>query len=374
MPPISVLIKPASGKCNLKCEYCFYKDIAENRNVSDYGFMSFETLEVIVQKVLTFADEKAIFSFQGGEPTLRGLAFYNALIAYQKKHNVKNVVIENCIQTNGILLDDQWARFLFDNRFLVGLSIDGPKAIHDLFRKDTCGNGTYQTVIQKARLLEKHHVDFNILFVVTKALARDSGKVYSFFQKNNFNFLQFMPCIDPLAEKRGGYEYSLLPTEYAKFLKKFFDRWSDDIFSGKDVSIRYFDNLIRLLMGNAPEMCSMRGVCSCQFVFEADGTCFPCDFYVMEKWRLGNIRDMGIMDFYDTETNQVFLNTSADIADDCLHCKWNKLCRGGCRKDREDTLTGKLVKNYYCRSYKRFFDYAYLKLLKIEQYVIRGTL
>ena len=232
-------------------------------------------------KTLEFADGMATFSFQGGEPTLRGLDFYRD---YSE--------LSNCIQTNGILLDEQWAHFLHDNRFLVGFSLDGPREIHDLFRKDKNGDGTFTTVIQKARLLEKHDVDFNILLVVTSALAERPGKSYSFFQKNSFHYLQFIPCIDPLAEKRGGRNFSLQPVEYLQFLKKFYDRWSEDILSGKDVSIRYFDNLVRIVMGEAPETCGMRGTCSCQFVFEADGSYYPCDFYVTEKWKLGNIRDV----------------------------------------------------------------------------------
>ncbi len=373
MPPVSVLIKPASGKCNLRCEYCFYKDIADNRDVTDFGFMALGTLETIVQKVLVFADGQATFSFQGGEPTLRGLDFYRALVGLQEKYNTKNVAVENCLQTNGILLDEEWAKFLHDHRFLVGLSLDGPREIHDQFRKDTGGNGTYQTVMQKVRLLEKFDVDFNILFVVTNILAKKPGKVYTFFQKNHFNYLQFMPCIDPCAEKRGSCGFSLQPAEYAQFLKKFFDRWSEEILSGKDVSTRYFDDLVRLVMGMPPATCNMRGTCSCQFVFEADGSCYPCDFYVTEKWKLGNIENMGIMDLYETGTNGRFIEMSRAVAADCLRCKWRNLCRGGCRRDREDTLTGELVKNYYCRAYSSFFDYAHPKLQEIARYIRSRT-
>ena len=373
MPPVSVLIKPASGKCNLRCAYCFYKDIADNRDVTDFGFMVLDTLETIVQKVLAFADKQATFSFQGGEPTLRGLDFYRALVGLQKKYNTKNVAVENCLQTNGILLDEEWAKFLHDHRFLVGLSLDGPREIHDQFRKDTGGLGTYQTVMQKVRLPEKFDVDFNILFVVTNILAKKPGKVYSFFQKNHFNYLQFMPCIDPCEEKRGSCGFSLHPAEYAQFLKKFFDRWSEEILSGKDISIRYFDDLVRLVMGTPPATCSMRGTCSCQFVFEADGSCYPCDFYVTGKWKLGDIGDMGIMDLYETETNRRFIEMSRAVADDCRNCKWLNLCRGGCRRDRENTLTGELVKNYYCRAYSSFFDYAHPKLQEIAEYIRSRT-
>ena len=371
MPPISVLIKPASGKCNLRCEYCFYEDIAVNRSIADFGFMTPETLETIVRKVMAFADGQATFSFQGGEPTLRGLDFYRMLIDLQKKYNTKNVTVSNCIQTNGVLLDEEWAEFLHDNGFLVGLSLDGPQKLHDLYRKDAVGGGTYTTVMQKARLLKKYGVDFNILLVVTGATTEDAGKTYAFFQKNGFNYLQFIPCIDPLAEKRGGYSFSLRPAEYTRFLKRFFDRWSADILSGTDVSVRYFDNLVRMIMGMPPETCSMRGICSCQFVFEADGTCYPCDFYVTENWRLGNIHEMGIMNFYESKTNQRFLDMSKAVADECRRCKWQQLCRGGCRRDREDALAGAPGKNYFCQSFYSFFDYAYPRLKEIAHYIIR---
>ena len=284
MPPISVLIKPASGKCNLRCDYCFYKDIADNRNVADFGFMDDSTLEAIVRKVLAFADDVASFAFQGGEPTLCGLDFYRRVTDLQKLHNTKNVVINNCIQTNGLLLDEEWAVFLREHKFLVGLSLDGPQDVHDAFRKDARGGPTYKTVMQKVRLLERYGVDYNILFVVTKTQTQKPGKTYTFFKENNLNYLQFMPCIDPSAGQRGAQPFSLHPAEYAVFLKKFFDRWSDDILSGRTVSVRYFDNLVMLVMGKEPEMCSMRGVCSCQFVFEADGSCYPCDFYVTDEW------------------------------------------------------------------------------------------
>ena len=373
MPPISVLIKPASGKCNLRCEYCFYKDIAENRDIPDFGFMNLDTLETIVRKVLEFADRTATFSFQGGEPTLCGLDYFRNFVAYQKKYNNKNVAITNCIQTNGVLLDESWAEFLKSNNFLVGLSLDGPQELHDKYRKDMQGDGTYSTVIQKARLLEKYGVDFNILFVVTRDLVGKPGKLYSFFQRNNFKYLQFIPCIDPMAEKRGVLRYSLLPAEYTQFLKKFFDRWSEDILSGNDVSIRYFDNLVRILMGQEPETCSMRGTCSCQFVFEADGSCYPCDFYVTDKWKLGNIDEMGIVELFETETSQRFLKTSTAVAQDCLCCRWRQLCRGGCRRDREDILNSVLAKNYYCRAYNDFLSYAYPKLTEIARYVVRRS-
>lgn len=369
MPAISVLIKPASGRCNLKCEYCFYNDVTANRSEPDFGLMSYETLEALVSRVLDFADDFASFSFQGGEPTLRGLDFYKKLVELQAKYNAKGVRIENCLQTNGILMDEQWAQFLGQNRFLVGLSLDGPRNVHNAFRKNFNAEGTYAQVMQAARLMEAHHVDFNILFTVTSALAKEPGKVYGFFKKNHFRFLQFMPCIDPFAHERGRESFSLPPLEFAVFLMRFFDRWSQDLLAGNDVSVRYFDNLVRLAMGQQPEACSMRGACSCQFVFEADGSCYPCDFYVTERWRLGNINERGIIELFQAPACREFLSLGSQLSPDCRECRWLKVCRGGCRRDREDPASGAPGKNYFCRAYKAFLDYAWPTVMKLARYV-----
>jgi len=291
VPPISVLIKPASSKCNQSCSYCFYHDVANNRSVADFGLMSLDTIEIIIRKVLQFASGYATFSFQGGEPTLRGIDFFEKVVSLQSELNVNKVKISNCLQTNGLLLDDQWAQFLHKHNFLVGLSLDGTRDFHDKHRIDSQGQGTFERVRQTAALLNKNQVEFNILFVVTNLSARHPDELYNYFKRNDFRFLQFMPCIDPENSQRGTHKYSLSPERYTFFLKRFFDKWRADFLGGREVSVRYFDNLVRMAAGLPHEMCSLLGSCQCQFVFEADGSVYPCDFYVTDEWRLGNIRD-----------------------------------------------------------------------------------
>jgi uncharacterized protein len=369
VPPVSVLIKPASSKCNLSCRYCFYHDVANNRAVADFGLMSLETIEVIIRKVLQFASGYATFSFQGGEPTLCGLDFFKSAVKLQHKLNIHNVKINNCIQTNGILIDGEWAEFLRDNNFLVGLSLDGPPELHDKYRVDARGQGTLDRVVQTAELFDRYKVEYNILFVVTNETASHPDTLYDFYQKKNFNFLQFMPCIDPAEIKRGIQDYSLFPQQYAFFLKHFFDRWYTDFMGGKEVSIRYFDNLVRMVMGTPPETCSMRGSCGCQFVFEADGSVYPCDFYVTDAWKLGNIHDNELLQMYEGDNCTRFIKNSLSSDPACQTCKWKSLCRGGCRRDRENMLTGKLERNYYCQSYHDFLDYAHPRLVDVANYV-----
>jgi uncharacterized protein len=369
VPPISVLIKPASSKCNLNCEYCFYHDVANKRTVADFGFMSLETIGAIIQKVLQFASGYATFSFQGGEPTLCGIDFFRSVVQLQNKLNVNNVKINNCIQTNGLLINSEWAEFLHDHNFLVGLSLDGHRDLHDQHRVDAKGNGTYKRVMQTAALFNHYRVEYNILFVVTNLAARYPDKLYNYFKIHDFNFLQFIPCIDPVDNERGAHNYSLSPKRYIFFLKNFFDRWYADFMGGREVSIRYFDNLVRMTMGMPPEMCSLLGSCQCQFVFEADGSVYPCDFYVTDEWKLGNIHKDELLDLYGRDNCKRFITSSLSTELVCQHCQWKFLCKGGCRRDRENTNTKQLERNYYCESYYEFLQYAYPRLIKLAQYV-----
>ncbi|MBQ4040553.1 MAG: anaerobic sulfatase maturase [Oscillospiraceae bacterium] len=365
MPAISVLIKPASSLCNLRCKYCFYHAIAESRETACYGLMSEEVLEQVIVKVLDFADGLATFSFQGGEPTMCGLNFFRKVVELQKKYNRKNVRINNCLQTNGTLLDEEWVKFLADNRFLVGLSLDGPDYIHNEYRVDAEGKGTHERVMETVRLFDKYKVEYNILFVVNSANSKKPERLYNYFKENGFNFLQFIPCIDPEGYARESFDFSLTNARFVTFLKGFFDKWYNDISKNVEVSVRYFDNLVRIAMGMGPETCSMLGSCRCQFVFEADGSVYPCDFYVTDEWQMGNIADMSIQEMFESVNSQRFIHSSMRVEKECGECKWYRLCRGGCRRDRQDNLTGELGVNTYCSAYKEFFEYAYERIVKL---------
>ena len=368
MPPVSVLIKPASSLCNLSCNYCFYHAIAENREVASYGIMSLEILEEIVRKVLDFADGLATFSFQGGEPTLAGLDFFRKLIELQERYNGKGVQIQNCIQTNGTLLDEEWCRFLHEHRFLVGLSMDGPAAMHDKYRCRPNGEGTFDAVLKTADLLTEYEVDFNILVVVNGANAKKPQRLYDFFRGKGYRYIQFIPCIDAEGVERGSMPFSLTNDKFAVFLKGFFDKWYAEISRDEEVSVRYFDNLVRIAMGMRPETCSMAGSCQCQFIFEADGSVYPCDFYVNDEWRIGNIRDLSIRDIAASEKTKAYIQRSLPVPLKCSACRWYRLCRNGCCRDREDNLTGEIGVSCYCEAYRAFFEYAFPRIAELAKH------
>lgn len=365
MPPIHVLIKPASGNCNMRCAYCFYGDIVERRDVRSYGMMSLQTLENVVRKALAYADGECTIAFQGGEPTLAGLDFYRNLIEIQEKYNTNGVTIHNAIQTNGLVLDEEWVAFLTENNFLVGLSVDGNKTVHDSLRRDRSGNGTYVRIREAASLMDRYHTQYNILTVVTAQLACRIKKVYQQYKKNGWRYMQFIPCLDPLEEMRGQNTYSLTPGQYAGFLKILFDLYYNDVSRGEFISIRYFDNLVGMMRGYPPESCNMGGICSIQYVVEADGGMYPCDFYVTDAYRIGNLNADSMEEIDRNRGSIGFIEQSQVPHEQCGTCPWYKLCRGGCRRDR-DTPQG-IGLNYYCEAYKAFFPYAIDRLAKLAQ-------
>lgn len=355
MPPINLLIKPASGLCNMRCRYCFYYDITQKRQQESFGFMDIPTMEAVIKKALAYSDDSCTFAFQGGEPTLVGLDFYKAVIEAEKKYNVKNVKIYHAIQTNGLDISEAFAKFLANEHFLVGISLDGTIHTHDAYRKDSKGEGTFYRIMKTIDLFNKYGVEYNILTVVNKKTASAVRKIYQFYKKNNFKYLQFIPCLDPLEEVAGNNEYSLTPTLYGEFLRTLFDLWYDDVSKGNEISIRQFENYIILLTGKQAESCDMNGYCSIQNVVEADGEVYPCDFFVLDAYKLGNLKYCDFEDINRRRKEIRFIEESFSHPDVCKECKYYGICRNGCKRHRVMSGDGS---NYFCESYKIFFEHA----------------
>lgn len=368
MPPISVLIKPASGNCNMCCEYCFYYDTMSKRKQTSYGFMSVETLETVIRKVLANAEDSCTIAYQGGEPTLCGLDFFKKSIDFQNKYNVNNVKIQNAFQTNGYVLDLEWADFFVKNQFLVGVSLDGGLKVHDYYRKNKKGEGTFSQVLQNIDMLKKVGVEFNILSVINGKTAPDIKKTYKFFQKKQLDYLQFIVCLDPLDEEPGLRSYSLSPDAYGKFLIDLFELWFEDLKQGRQPYIRQFENYIGILLGQMPESCDMCGNCGLQYVVEADGSVYPCDFYVIDQYRLGNLTTDFIEEIDKVRELSNFIKDSLPKEHICHNCKYAVLCRGGCRRTRQPNQDHH---QYFCKSYQMFFDSCLPQMMDIARRVRR---
>ena len=371
MKHVSLLIKPASSLCNLRCRYCFYHDISDIRDVKSYGRMTLPTAERLIRSAFEEVSPGGSiqFAFQGGEPTLAGLPFFRSFLELESRYALPGVSVSHAIQTNGTLLDEEWADFLRRNRFLVGLSVDGPKDIHDLYRLDSSGDGTWNRVTQALRLLQKHQVDVNLLCVVTGACAKRPQKVYHALQKLGVRYLQFIACLDPLEEKRGSVPYSLTPELYGRFLCGLFDAWYLDWKNGSYTSVRLFDDYIHLMLGQPPGACAAAGQCGSYLVVEGDGSLYPCDFYVLDGWKLGEAGSCSLEQAGQSPLALRFRDRGP-LPPACRECEWFPLCRGGCKRDWQ--AAEGVVKNYYCDAFRTFFAYAYPRLCEIAQAELRA--
>lgn len=371
MPAASILIKPASANCNMDCKYCFYKCLSSHREEYSKGFMKEETLETLVREAIAYADGSLTFAFQGGEPTLAGLDFFQKAVELQQKYNNKKLQIENTIQTNGLLIDEKWARFLGEHRFLVGLSLDGPKKMHDRYRKDAGGQDTFARIMHSVQLLEQYQVDYNVVTVVTNDTAKQASFLYKFWKRNHYPFVQFIPCMDEIKRQDGTQErsiYAVEPEQYGKFLCELFDLWYADFAAGETMDIRMFSNLAQMAAGYPAEECGMNGCCNCYFVVEGDGSVYPCDFYCMDEWKLGTVND-GFVQMKTSEKVKAFVEASRPVCAACQECPHFSLCRGGCRRWREPFVDGKPGLNQLCSAYRMFFAHAAERMERLGAYI-----
>lgn len=354
MKHVSILIKPASSLCNLRCKYCFYHDVAVNRGITSYGIMDDSVAEEIIRRALDLASDSAAFMFQGGEPSLAGIGFFRNFIDCVNSNNQKKLKISYSIQTNGINITEEFSKFLHENRFLAGLSLDGMKEINDFMR----GEDTFKKIMTTAALFEKNKVEYNILCVVPAYTARHIAKIYNFFKKSGFRYLQFIPCLDPLGEKPFGNPHSLTPELYESFLITLFRLWHDDFITDNYISVRFFDNLVRIYMGKPSEQCGMNGDCGGQLVIESDGSVYPCDFYCTDSWILGNISKSSLPDLMNSPAMIKFINTSHHNDEKCASCRYYYLCRGGCRRNRDLSADGTAGANIYCGALYNFYGFS----------------
>ena len=352
MKNLSLLVKPA-GLCNLNCRYCFYRAFGEGR---DNGIMRPETARELIKKIGAYRPAALSVAFQGGEPTLAGLGFYRAFVEQVKETVACPVAFS--MQTNGILIDGEWAAFFKENGFLVGVSLDGNRLTNDRYRRDITGESVYSRVLSAISVLQRYGVDFNILSVVDDKNAADIETTWRCFRQNGFRFLQFIPCI--------GGDVGLSPENYEAFLKNSFDLWYRELMQGRYVSVRHIDNYVGVLMGRRPESCAMCGFCGGYFVVEANGDLYPCDFYCQEADKLGGVFDEDPFGIHDKQRR--FMEESAVIHARCRDCRYYALCRGGCKRDRTDGFT----KNRYCAAYIGFFDYALSRMERAARAFLRG--
>ena len=366
MQSISVMIKPSSGNCNMRCKYCFYYDEMDKREQSLYGYMSEETLKNVIRKTMLQTERQITYAFQGGEPTLRGLDFFRKVVELEKQYNHNHIQVNNALQTNGYGLDEEWCKFLKENHFLVGVSVDGTQTLHDTYRRSAGAHEpTYDRVTANIALLDKYGVDYNILTVVTEDMTASAKEIYESYQKRGWNFQQYIECLDPLGEAFCKSPYSLTPKSYGVFLTELFELWYRDLQKGKQPYIRRFENYIVILAGYPAEACDQRGECGIQFVVEADGSAYPCDFYMLDEYRLGNFNTDRLPEMNEKRQEIGFIERSHKVAAKCKSCPYYEICRDGCQRSREYLPEEDAYISHFCEGYQYFFAHCLDRMKEI---------
>ncbi|MCJ7812930.1 anaerobic sulfatase maturase [bacterium] len=357
-PITSVLIKPAGPDCNMNCRYCFYLRKSELFPAKQKHRMSPEVQEEVIRQIMEQSGQEVVIAWQGGEPTLMGLDFYKRAVKLETKYGLGKMV-GNGLQTNGLLLNEEWADFLRHCRWLVGLSLDGPEHIHDHYRLNLKGKGTHAKIESIANMLIRKGVETNALCCVTDYSSQYPEELYRYFKELGLTFMQFIPVVetDPDDPTRAAY-YSITAQDYGNFLVTLFDLWISDFQDNRPItSIRHFESVFFGYVNKVPPDCSMQETCGHYVVIEHNGNVYSCDFFVEPKWMLGNIQDDQIIEMLNSEKQRTFRLQKADLPADCRQCPWLHYCFGGCIKDRiKDPQDQNRPR--FCESFKQFFNHA----------------
>ena len=371
--PFHIMTKPIGPICNLDCKYCFYLEKEKLYPGTKKWEMSGEVLERYVREYIAAQPgDEVHFAWQGGEPTLLGLEFFRRVVELQRKF-AGGKTIANALQTNGVLLDEEWGEFLAEHGFLVGVSIDGPRELHDCYRIDKGQAPTFDRVIRGIAKLKQHGVDFNTLTVVHRRNSEYPVEVYRFLKEIGSGFIQFIPIVERKAADSGGNElvlikpsfadtakvteWSVEPDAYGRFLSRIFDEWVK-----KDVGrvfVQLFDVALESWMGMEASLCVFRRTCGSALAMEHTGDLYSCDHYVYPENKLGNIMEAALGILVDSPEQKAFGRAKLEsLPKMCRNCEVRFACNGECPKHRFSiTPDGEPGLNYLCAGYKHFFKH-----------------
>ncbi|WP_349922126.1 anaerobic sulfatase maturase [Aeromonas veronii] len=381
-----VMAKPTGSTCNIDCTYCFYLHKEGLLHQDRHSHMSDEVLENFIRQYIDSQDgEQVVFSWQGGEPTLMGLDFFHKVVKLQQQYKKAGQRIENDLQTNGILIDDKWAAFLKEHQFLVGLSIDGPRELHDRYRLTRSGKPTFDKVMEGVAALKKFQVPFNALVTVNRTNARFPLEIYRFLTRElGATYIQFNPCVEPVDFTRTAPQFwhddsipvtgsrrakpgdldsivtdwSVDPDDWGRFLIAVFEEWvNNDL--GR-VQVNLFETAVAQTLGMPAQICVTSEFCGKGLAVEKNGDVFSCDHYVYPEYQLGNMSIQRLSHMAFSERQQAFgFGKKETLPACCKACPYLKLCWGECPKNRiVRAPDGELGLNYLCPGIKAFFDYA----------------
>ncbi|MBQ3249934.1 MAG: anaerobic sulfatase-maturation protein [Bacteroidales bacterium] len=379
--PLYVMLKPAGAMCNLACEYCYYLEKSHMYNEGPKTLMSDSLLEHFVKQYIeSQTTPNVLFLWHGGETMMRPLSFYQKALQLQKKY-ARGRMIDNAFQTNGTMLTDEWCRFFKENNWLVGVSIDGPKEVHNAYRQNRLGQPSFDQVMRGINLLNKHGVMWNAMAVVNDLNVKHPQEFYRFFKSIGCRYIQFTPIVERFATHEDGRylatpdqkdcrlaQFSITPEDWGNFLCTIFDEWvRNDV---GQYFIQIFDATLANWVGVDPGLCTMARSCGHAGVMEFNGDVYSCDHFVFPEYKLGNIRQNTLLEMMYGEKQQEFARLKqGSLPGQCRKCDYLFACNGGCPKDRfAQTVDGEPNLNYLCKGYHQYFKHVapYMDYMKNE--------
>ena len=376
--PMYIMVKPVGSACNLRCDYCYYLEKQHLYANEGRQMLSDELLERFIREYIeSQTTPEVLFTWHGGEPLVRPLAFYEKVVRLQQRY-ARGRRIANSLQTNGTLINDDWARFFHDQGWLIGVSLDGPEAYHDAFRRTRGGGPSFRNVIRGIDILNRHAVEWNALAVANRLNGDHPLSFYRFFKNIGCQYIQVTPVVERLAHHDDGRQlaslidegqlapFSIRPKQWGNFLCTIFDEWVRH-----DVSMFFFnifDATLANWVGVAPGLCTMAKHCGHAGVMEHNGDVYSCDHFVFPEYKLGNIHEQSLVEMMYSERQRRFGRAKADsLPTQCRECQWLNACHGECPRNRFiRTANGEPGLNYLCEGYRQYFSHVapYMDVMK----------
>jgi len=355
-----VFAKPVGSNCNLNCQYCYYLEKKSLYPETDHFLMTDDILEeYIIQHIQASTEDVINFSWHGGEPLLAGIDFYRKALRLQSTYKPAGKTILNCIQTNGILINEEWCKFIEKEGFIIGISIDGPAEFHNTFRRTKDGDNTWQQVIRGYQLLKQHGVSPEILCVVNSENVRHPLVIYNFLKQMGAKYITFLPLIEPDDGSTRGVSSNSVPSEeFGFFLSDVFDNWVE--YDIGEIKIQIFEEAARTAFNQEHTLCIFKVNCGGVPVIEHNGDFYSCDHYVNKDYMIGNIMNHSLTGFLESQRQIKFGKAkSGTLPRYCKECEVRTMCNGECPKNRFIlTPDGEAGLNYLCKGYKYFFNHC----------------
>ena len=369
-PHLGILIKPSSYDCNMACDYCYYRGVERIYGDVQKPRMSLEVMDQVCAQYRDLDPMQIKLGWQGGEPMLMGLDFFRAVIDLETRHARRGDCWGNSLQTNGVLVTDQWCEFFARNHFLIGISVDGPPELNTM-RKFPNGKPAYESAMRAIEMMKGHAVEYNVLVVISTANVEQPEAVFRFLVDNDIHFAQVIPCTEPAGGKVLS-EHSITTDQYGEFMTRLFDAWVEN--DDESFYVRHIDNWLHLFFRLMPECCEYRQDCSNLITIEWNGDVYPCDFFVEQRYRMGNVLEQTLDQMLQERVWRSFVTQAERCPAACRGCEWLWACQGGCARHRMKLGLAPDEASYLCQANKRIFQHVFSRLEELKRDPIKPRL